>query len=81
LSFRDSFREITRRYPSDDETVTEGRALHDQFYAALARACRNGEPVHPFAYEQLVECLEMFARGAMTAADARARIDSFVTAR
>lgn len=80
LRFRDTFREITSRYPSSDETVTEGRALHDHFYAALSNACRSGEPVHPFAYERFVECMEMLTRGAVTAAELRARIASFVIA-
>jgi glycosyltransferase involved in cell wall biosynthesis len=80
VSFRDTFRKIASRYPSSDETVTAGRAIHDHFYAALARASSNGQVVSPFAYERFVECMEAFTRGATGAAEARARIESLVTA-
>lgn len=81
LSFRDTFRQITSRYPSRDKIVTEGRALHDHFYAALAHTRRNSERVHPFAYEQFVACMAAFTREEISAEDAQARIDALVIAR
>jgi hypothetical protein len=80
LRFRETFRRIVSRYPSHDAIVTEGRALHDYFYETLARTCRSGKSVHPFAYERFVECMADFTRDELSAANARARIDSLVTA-
>ena len=80
LLFRDTFREIVSRYPTHDPIIREGRALHDHFYAAVARARRNGEHVHPFAYERFVDCMATFISGAPAAELAPERIDRLINA-
>jgi hypothetical protein len=80
LGFRATFREIVSRYPSDDEIVVAGRALHDHFYSVLAQASENGVPVDRFAYERFVECMAAFAAGSLSAAAARERIAALAAA-
>lgn len=80
LRYRDTFRQITARFPSREQVVIEGRALHDDFYAQLAQARRNGVPVRAFAYERLVECMEGLVSGSLSVEAARKRIGTFVLA-
>jgi hypothetical protein len=74
LGFRATFRQIASRYPSNDEIVIAGRALHDRFYAVLAQASAGGVPADPFVYERFVECMATFAAGVLPAAEAGERI-------
>jgi glycosyltransferase involved in cell wall biosynthesis len=76
LRYRDTFRQISNRYPSDDAIVTQGRAIHDHFYGVVAEASRHDDSRLAFSYEQLVESLEAFTRGELDAEAARSRVDS-----
>jgi glycosyltransferase involved in cell wall biosynthesis len=74
LRFRETFRLIASRYPSDERVVAIGRSLHDDFYAALANASVSANPALAFAYERFVECMEAFVNGRIDATAARQRI-------
>jgi glycosyltransferase involved in cell wall biosynthesis len=51
--FRDTFRTIIDRYPSNDPVVQSGRAAHEAFYNDVARIERDSA----FSYERFVESL------------------------
>jgi hypothetical protein len=78
LRFRATFRQIVSRYPSHDECVAAGRALHDRFYGVLAEASANGRPVSAFAYERFVDCMQAFTSGALHADAARECIEALI---
>jgi hypothetical protein len=80
LRFRDTFRAIAKRYPSTDRRVQEGRALHDQFYAAVAAASRTGSAALAFCYERFVEWMTAFIGGSIDAGEIRRRLDGLAHA-
>jgi glycosyltransferase involved in cell wall biosynthesis len=51
--FRDTFRTIIDRYPSNDPVVHSGRAAHEAFYNEVARIERDSA----FSYERFVESM------------------------
>ena len=57
--FRDTFRRIVERYPSNDPLVQRGRALHEQFYDTIAPVSRESA----FSYEQFVARMDATIRG------------------
>ncbi len=74
LRFRETFRLIARRYPSDERVVAMGRALHDDLYAALAKADAVAKPALAFAYERFVDSMDAFVNGRLDVAAARRSI-------
>jgi hypothetical protein len=51
--FRDTFRTIIDRYPSNDPLVQSGRAAHEAFYNDIAPIDRDSA----FSYERFVESM------------------------
>jgi glycosyltransferase involved in cell wall biosynthesis len=81
LRFQGTFRQVTARYPSSDDLVRQGRALHEHFYSVVAEASRGGRGELAFAYERFVEWMEAFTARSLDAATIRARIDSLLDTR
>ena len=76
LRFRESFRAVMSRYPSDDSVVRQGRELHDHYYGVVAQASASGKGEPPFLYERFVALMDAFVRQRIDGASVRQQIDS-----
>jgi O-antigen biosynthesis protein len=78
--FRDTFRQIVSRYPSNDALVRQARALHDDFYTAVVQASLSGKRNLTFSYEHFIDCVAAFIGQKLDAEAVRKRIDALLHA-